>query len=851
MNTFITIRITKNCIFLLMLSLLQWSCSQEKKELKKADANVLTLEKPLTFNFVDYKPEPPRDIPGMNSVSPSGNVMNVNSNYLTINDTPWIPSYGEFNYQRYPEEYWEDAILKMKSQGFTGISSYVFWIGHEEVEGQWDFSGNKNIRKFIELCKTHNMKFFARIGPWVNGEIRNGGHPDWLVERLGDPKNPYGYNGSGGRLRSMDSEYLAAVDKLYEKLAEQMKGMYWKDGGPIFAIQLDNEYTPAHSGIGGTKLIEWEKETALKHGMKVALYTTTGWNKAEFIQDHTIQVHGSYADYYWSRANDFYRVPSYSFSTLRAVDGIDTEVNHFDSTSSTDIDKYITNPYLTCETGIGMHIAYHRRPNINHLDNGAVSLVELGSGCNGMGYFMAIGGNTPHGKNEIFWNRDMAQTQMDMPVFSNDYQTAIGEFGQIRKSYHEYPIQLNFMTDFGQYLAPCQTFIPKEIDELRGVDLTISKEIQRTVRTDGEKGFVFVNNHVKNDTVYQFNNVQFDIKLKDETLKIPEKAINVPVDSYFYWPFNLTLSGATIKYATAQPVLSLKESNTYVFFQNDEITSEFVFDNANIANVNVNNAQVTESDKTTKVTVTKSGLNCHIDVKLKDQSTVRFLVLNQSQAKQLYKNDDKLYLSNAEVILFNHKELKIISEQTKNSVWVYPANSIQNVSTIKEGLFDKFEVNFEAAKIPFTYNETQNGKELTVTYEALNNKGNGHMGVPTNDTFNKGTIVSMQFPEGIPSELYDVRVEVNYKASALRFYKNDVFAYDNYYNGNAWVLSAKHMLSDYTKDMKLDLKFIPLQPKDRIYIAGKYWPDLNKTENVLEVKSIKAIPVYTTSFKTN
>ena len=32
----------------------------------------------------------------------------------------------------------------------------------------------------------------------------------------------------------------------------------------------------------------------------------------------------------------------------------------------------------------------------------------------------------------------------------------------------------------------------------------------------------------------------------------------------------------------------------------------------------------------------------------------RFLVLTQAQAKQLYKNDDKLYLSDAEVLTFDH-----------------------------------------------------------------------------------------------------------------------------------------------------------------------------------------------------
>lgn len=832
-------------LFLTAIILVLLSCTTNPKLDNNDD--VIHYEKPIAFDFSNLKEAQPRDIPGMSSVSSSGEVINVNSNYITKNGEPWIPSYGEFQYQRFPEDQWEDAILKMKSQGFTAVSAYFFWIGHEEEEGKWNFTGRNNIRRFIKLCQKHNLLFFARIGPWVNGEYRNGGHPDWLVKRLGNPENPFGYSGSGGRLRSMDPEYLAAVDKLYQKLAEQMDGLYWKDGGPIFAIQFDNEYTPAHSGIGGTKLIEWEKETALKYGMEVPLYTTTGWNKAEFIQDHTIQTHGSYADYFWAHANDKLRTPAFSFSTLRAVDGIDTEVNYFESNNSVDIEKYTSNPYLTCETGIGMNIAYHRRPMVDYMDNGAVSLVELGSGCNGMGYYMNIGGTNFEGKFS-YMNRDMSQTSLDNPVFSNDFQGAIGEFGQIRKSFYEYPIQLNFMSDFGKYLAPCLTYISPETDELRGVDINISTELQRAIRTDGKTGFIFVNNHVKADTSYQFNHVQFEIKLKDETLNIPEKAIDIPIDAYFLWPFNLMLFNAKIKYATAQPILHLNESNTYVFFQNDGIPAEFVFDNANIKNVKANNVKFSKGKGLTKMMVRNAGLNCYFDVEMNDKSSVRFLILNQKQAKQLYKSDDKIYLSDAEVLLFDHNKLKVITERIKNTVWVYPANNVEGVSTLKDGLFDKFIVRFKKVEVPVAYNEIQNGKDITFKNKTAHNNIDGNVGVPVDSIFDKGTIVSISFPNGIPSDIYDVRVKVDYEASALHLYKNDKFIYDDYYNGDEWDFSALFLLKNYSSDTKLELKFIPLQPKDKIHVGGAYWSDLKHKENVLELHSILTVPVFSKSF---
>ncbi|WP_343329104.1 beta-galactosidase [Polaribacter staleyi] len=837
---------TKTCLIIGICALITLNSCFKKQ---KTD-NAVNLESSIVFDLSNFKEESTRVIPGMSSVSPSGDELKVNNKFITFNGEPWIASFGEFEYQRYPSEHWEDALLKLKSQGFTGVSSYMFWINHEEEEGVWDFSGRNDLRRFIQLCKKHNLLFAARIGPWVNAEYRNGGHPDWLVKRLGDPKNPFGHSGSGGRLRSMDPDYLAYVDKYYQKIGEQMKGLYWKDGGPIVSVQLDNEYTPAHSGVGGTDLIEWEKATAIKYGMDVPIYTTTGWNGAEFIQDHTIQTHGSYAEYFWGTADKIFRTPAFSFSTLRAVDGIDTEVNYFDANQSTDIQKYIDNPYLTCETGIGMNMAYHRRPNVNYLDNGAVSLVELGSGCNGMGYFMAIGGSNPKGKHS-YMNREMAHGANDNSVFSNDFQSAIGEFGQIRRSFHEYPVQLHFMTDFGKHLAPCQTIIPKEIDELHGQDLLNSKELQRAVRTDGKKGFVFVNNRVKNDTTYQFNNTQFEINLASETLKFPKKPFNIPIDSYFYWPFNLQLSGVLIKYATAQPILHLEESNTFVFFQNEGLPAEFAIDNTNISDIKTNNAQVVKKDSSTNIAITKAGLNCFIDVKLIDDKTVRFLVLDQKHAKQLYRNNNTLYLSDAEILLFKGDSLQVISEQIKNTIWAYPKVPSKNSPSIKDGLFEKFEVNFEYVNVPLAYTEIQNGKNIKFQNRTNNKSQNLITGVPHDSIFDKGTILSLTFPKGIPDSLYDVRVKIDYEASALRLYKNGEFIYDNYYNGETWVLGAKQLLPDYINGMNLELKFIPLQPDDKIYIDGEYWPNLNKIKNVLEVKSIKAIPVYKIGFKLN
>lgn len=149
--------------------------------------------------------------------------------YLTKNGEPWFPVMGEFHFSRYPEQYWKESVYKMKAGGVDIVSTYVFWIHHEEIEGEYDFSGQRNLRKFTETVKDCGMKMFLRIGPWCHGEVRNGGFPDWLLKKEYEP-------------RTNQEEYFAEVKKYYGEIAKQVEGLLWKDNGPIIGMQIENEY---------------------------------------------------------------------------------------------------------------------------------------------------------------------------------------------------------------------------------------------------------------------------------------------------------------------------------------------------------------------------------------------------------------------------------------------------------------------------------------------------------------------------------------------------------------------------------------------------------------------------------
>ncbi|MBB3697815.1 beta-galactosidase [Flammeovirga yaeyamensis] len=786
--------------------------------------NKLQVKEKYTFDLSNYKADSIIYLDKMQGVNADGRVMKVNNKYVEIDGTPWIPTYGEIHFSRYPEELWEEAILKMKASGMNTISSYIFWNHHEEIEGEWEWTGNKNLRKFVELCAKHDMYFFARIGPWCHGEARYGGHPDWLVERC---KN--------GTLRSTHPDYLNAVDKLYGQIAQQLDGLYWKDGGPIYAIQLDNENWE-HGPGKGIYLMDAEKELAVKHGMNVPIYTCTGWANTEFRQGEIIPSFGGYVDYFWSEAQDYYRCPSFSFSEVRVDGQIGTDMGlkqRFDV-------KYIDNPYFTCETGTGMHLAYHRRTKITSDDNAAVSMVKMGNGCNALGLFMFHGGRNPMGKNTRL-NERLADGYNDITVFSHDWQAAIGEFGQVRSTYHKYKTQFEFYEQFGEQLAPMQPIIPLDIE----ADAFNSRILQRGIRTNGESGFLFVNNHIKHDTLYQFEEVQFKVKLKEEELTFPSEKINIPPHSYFIWPFNLQLDDVLLKYATVQPFTRV--GNTYVFFQNKDIVSEFVFDNDGVKSIEGNNVEIKKNQDNYYVKVVEAGLQNYINLKLKNGEQLQIITLSEHQVMGAYIDNDYLYITDAESLIFKEDQIELVSENINNQLSIFHKKLLSDIPHKQEGLFTTYQIDFEKIDINADFKITQKGKKLKMPQKYVGD--NVRLSEPDEKYFDQGLMADLNMDVSALDQLYDIRLNVDYKASCVRLYLNDEFVHDNYYNGDVWELSVNQLLNGKSKEQSWQVKFLPLQPDDPIYVAGTFWPDLKLKKNTLFLNSVEAKAVYSKKIK--
>lgn len=139
----------------------------------------------------------------------SGDEKSLNTFHYLKNSAPWLPAMGEMHFSRYPCKYWEESIRKMKAAGIRIVSTYIFWIHHEEIEGEWNWSGNRDFRAFIELCADHGMYVFPRIGPWCHGECRNGGFPTTVSQLTDDSAEIFGLQLRG---RSFTEHYAQLSD---------------------------------------------------------------------------------------------------------------------------------------------------------------------------------------------------------------------------------------------------------------------------------------------------------------------------------------------------------------------------------------------------------------------------------------------------------------------------------------------------------------------------------------------------------------------------------------------------------------------------------------------------------------
>jgi len=753
-----------------------------------------------------------------------GDKISVNNLYMSFNGQPVVPVTGEFQYARYPNAYWDESIRKMKAGGINIIATYVFWNIHEETEGVFDWKGDKNLRKFIQLCHKNDVRVIVRIGPFCHAEIRNGGLPDWL---LGRPVI----------VRSNDPNYLHYVERLYHEISKQIKGLLFKDGGPVIAVQLENEFQHSHApwgltypsqpydgttsaqdrkftmaGAGSAEIInpyarlgnehmKILKALAKKAGIEVPIYTATGWGNAAVIENESLPVTAAYAYPTWApqRLSPFYihtelqKNPDYAPVRYHAEDY----------------------PYFAAEISGGIMVRYKRRPNVppNSLD--ALINRFIGSGANGIGYYMYHGGSTPRGKNGFF-----SDEAYGYPKISYDFQAPIKEFGQLNQSYYRLKVLHYFFNDFGDLLAPMDVVIPEQSNKQpENLDT-----LRYAVRKSGDSGFICMLNFQDHIKTKDIHDIQFQLQTQQGILHIPESSsFTLKSEENAILPFHFNMSGIHVNYATAQLLTKLENKNDhiYIFFTIDGIQPE----------LSIN----TTSDFTYKATHCKINKNIdHVVFEFSaDQAGqltinkhIKLLMVNREKAMQAWKavieGNDYMIFSDA-AVLQNKNSFEAIS-RCKHLIEfeIYPKlnmgataslGRITKIST-DESVFSHYKIALPKVEIvPEIIKITDN------KYKIL---------LPKMD-----------------KNLNDIFLNIDYTGDSGMSFINGQLVADHLFYGKKWDIGLKRFLDSTIAD-EMVLYFRPLYKDAPFYqdFVSDIIPDFKNTSKFFNLNDIQFIPEY-------
>ena len=423
-------------------------------------------------------------IPQGANVAPNGDRIDVTSKCLRLNGRPLIPLMGEMHYSRVPRGEWAKSLATMKEGGISIVSTYVFWNHHEWKEGEWDFSGNRDLSAFLGEVKKAGLWSVVRIGPWAHGECREGGFPDWLVDKA--------YDWAGGDakkarqlLRSRDARFLAETKKLFERVAREVAPHFWKNGGPVVGVQLENE------SRGPWPYYQALKRLAVDAGYDVPMYTRTGWprlNGPETTFGEMIPLYGDYAEGFWDRElksmpgsyKDAFLMRPARTSAVIATEQLGAQK----SEDAKGAEKY---PYFTCELGGGMASSYHRRLLMEPMDAFALAVVKLGSGSNLPGFYMYHGGTNPTdtGKRMSESQRDRFTNWNDLPSVSYEFLAPISEFGEPQFAYWMIKALADFCRENAEELAVADPVFTSEHETRRG-RFVFHNDYVRRLRPDGE-----------------------------------------------------------------------------------------------------------------------------------------------------------------------------------------------------------------------------------------------------------------------------------------------------------------------------------------------------------------------------
>jgi hypothetical protein len=662
--------------------------------------------------------------------------------------------------------------------------------------------------------------------------VRNGGFPDWILKK-------------GWETRANDTNYLEKAKIFYSEIAKQLEGLLWKNGGPVIGIQFENEYK------GPAEHLLTLKRIGQEAGLDAPIYTRTGWDQpsGRMSFGEVVPLYGVYGEGFWDRV--LAPMPAgywkgFHFSNFRMDDATFGEIpGEGGSQDPPDAQQY---PYLTCEIGGGMMNSYHRRILVNPKDVESTTLIKLGSGSTLLGYYMYHGGVNPEGKLTTLMESQATGYWNDMPVKNYDFQAPLGQYGQIRQQYHLLRRLHLFLHEWGPALAG----MPATLPDQRPHEKNDFDTLRWSVRSDGESGFVFVNNYQRLQDLPPKKGVQFVINLPSGPLIFPQNPVTIPSGACLIWPFNLDLGqGVRLVWATAQPLTAIDLGNvrTVFFAETEGVPVQFAFE-TNGPTVEAFAGHLTPVENANLLRDITPGTKVAARMRLADGRSVQIVVLDQKNSLAFWRGNlqgrDRVFLTHAGLVLDGNNLRLTAPTPADASVAVYPApaslaSKDGDVARKTDGIFQrfaprtprmvKFKPVFESVRAAGPPREIPIGNIAQPVATA-----------PLDSDFEKAAVWRVKIPAGVDLG-DDPIVRLHYLGDVARVMLDGKFITDDFYNGNAFDIGLCRHAPEIRKG-DLRIAILPLRKDAPIYMAESAHPAFGPAASVACLQQIEIIPRY-------
>ena len=312
----------------------------------------------------------------------------------------WLSS-GAIHYFRVPHQLWRDRLLKAKRAGLNCVETYVAWNFHEPREGEWDFSGDKDLREFIIQAGELGLYVILRPGPYICAEWDFGGLPSWLMTK------------SGITYRMANAAYLHYAGKYLGKILPKLADLQVTRGGNIILIQNENEY-----------------------------FTTTMPDRLNYCQFISQLIRRSGFDIPIITCNNLTKpkIPE----TIECCNAYNNAVQFLKSLRTTQPDA----PMLATEFWGGWFDYWggtHQVKDAKEVARKALEILGCGSQIN---YYMWHGGT-----NFAFWGSRLGEGDTTWQTTSYDYDAPLAEGGGLTEKYYLTKLVNMLASHFGQILA--------------------------------------------------------------------------------------------------------------------------------------------------------------------------------------------------------------------------------------------------------------------------------------------------------------------------------------------------------------------------------------------------------------